>query len=610
MKLPSINHLAHQSLLTLKRFPVVLADAVAGTVVAIVLIDIQITTPGDSFLLHRLLLTATLGLPFLIALAFFAESHDWKGLAGLGAQFFGLLLLGVYYLTLPQDVFAPPLLHVIRFWVLLLWAHLLVSFSPFAGRGHVNGFWQFNKTVFLRFLTAALYSLVLFAGLAIALAAVDHLFEIHVRPERYMQLWAVIAGVFNTWFFLSNIPQDVDALDHEIEYPKALKIFTQYILIPLVVVYLVILYAYVVKILFAWDWPKGWVANLVLGFSITGIFALLLVHPIRDRAENVWLAKFSRWYFVALVPLVPLLILSIWQRIAQYGITENRYFVILLGFWLAGIVGYFLLRRGGSIKVIPVSLCLFAALASFGPWGAFAISEKNQVSRLEGLLGRNGILTRGVVHRATGPVPFEDQREISSIVRYLHQVHTLRGIQPWFNEDLSSLGGTGETVERVGDAKAKAVVALMGIGYVGEWQTQKANFYHFAAKKLGPVDIRGYARMVRSVSAGKSTPAKIIPLNGGQLDIRQEQMALRLHAMIEGVGEDSVSLNLSDLSRGLIDRYGHANGFSIPADSMVALQSGPNLMFKLTVSELQVHTSGDSLEIQSLEGDVLIGEKR
>lgn len=609
MKLPSISHLAHQSLLTLKRFPVVLADAVAGTAAAIALTEIEHATT-ESLFLHRLLLTATLGLPLLIALALFAERRDWKGLAGLGGQVFGLLLLGGYYFTLPPDVYAPPLLHLIRFWLLLLSAHLLVSFCLFAGRGHGNGFWQFNKTVFLRFLTAALYSLVLFAGLAIALAAVDHLFEIHVRPERYLQLWAAIAGVFNTWFFLSNVPEDLKALDHEIEYPKALKIFTQYILIPLVVVYLAILYAYVAKILLTWEWPKGWVANLVLGFSITGIFALLLVHPIRERAENIWLAKFSRWYFVALIPLVPLLVLSIWQRIMQYGITENRYFVLVLGFWLAGIVGYFLLRRDGSIKVIPVSLCLISLLASFGPWGAFSVSENNQVSRLSELLGRNGILSGGTVRRATGAVPFEDQREVSSIVRYLHQVHTLRGIQPWFKEDLSSLGGTGEALPRAGDATPRAVVALMGVGYVGEWQTQKPSFYHFSAKKPDPVDIRGYELMVRSVSAGKAAPAKTIPVDGGEVDIRQEQMALRLRATLEGVGVDSVSLDLTGLSRGLIERYGHANSLNIPSDSMAVLQSGLSLMFKFTLSQLQVHTSGDSLDIQSLEGDLLIGGRR
>ena len=35
--------------------------------------------------------------------------------------------------------------------------HLLVAFAAFTGKGQIQGFWQFNKTLFLRFLTSVLY---------------------------------------------------------------------------------------------------------------------------------------------------------------------------------------------------------------------------------------------------------------------------------------------------------------------------------------------------------------------------------------------------------------------------------------------------------------------
>jgi len=52
-------------------------------------------------------------------------------------------------------------------------------------------------------------------------------------------------------------PEDLQSLDTSTVYPKSLKLFSQYILFPLVLVYFVILYAYLAKILFAWDWPQG-----------------------------------------------------------------------------------------------------------------------------------------------------------------------------------------------------------------------------------------------------------------------------------------------------------------------------------------------------------------
>lgn len=245
----------------------------------------------------------------------------------------------------------------------------------------MSTFWQYNKTLFLRFLTAMLFSGVLFAGLSIALLSIDVLLEISINEERYVELFIFIGGIFNTWFFLAGIPS-MQTFDDQRDYPKGLKIFTQNILIPLVIIYLVILYVYAGKIILQWSWPEGWVANLILFFSIAGILALLLLHPIQDRVENRWIKRFSTGYFWALVPLVVLLMMAIYRRVWEYGITVERYFVIVLGFWLAGIVIYFLISKTRNIKAIPGSLCLLVFLISFGPWGAFTISEQSQINRL------------------------------------------------------------------------------------------------------------------------------------------------------------------------------------------------------------------------------------
>ena len=47
-----------------------------------------------------------------------------------------------------------------------------------------------------------------------------------------MRLWIVIAGVFETWFFLAGVPKNLEELDESDDYPKGLKIFTQYVLLP------------------------------------------------------------------------------------------------------------------------------------------------------------------------------------------------------------------------------------------------------------------------------------------------------------------------------------------------------------------------------------------
>ncbi|MBK9634277.1 MAG: DUF4153 domain-containing protein [Bacteroidetes bacterium] len=52
----------------------------------------------------------------------------------------------------------------------------------------------------------------------------------------------------------------------ETPYPKDYEFFAQFILMPLVIIYLVILYLYGGKIIFQGHLPIGWVSNLILTF--------------------------------------------------------------------------------------------------------------------------------------------------------------------------------------------------------------------------------------------------------------------------------------------------------------------------------------------------------
>jgi hypothetical protein len=238
--------------------------------------------------------------------------------------------------------------------------------APYLKKGELNGFWQYNKTLFFRLFVTAIFSIVLFAGLAVALAALDKLFGASVPAKRYGELWVLIAGLFATWFFLAGVPEDLEGFDTIEEYPKGLKIFAQYILLSLVIVYLLILYAYLLKILMQWNLPKGWISSLILGFPATSILSLLLMHPIPDRSENAWARAAGKWLYIVLIPLIVVLFLAVTERIGDYGITENRYAGIALGICLAAQVLYFLFSKPKSIKFTIGSPCLPAFLVSFG----------------------------------------------------------------------------------------------------------------------------------------------------------------------------------------------------------------------------------------------------
>jgi hypothetical protein len=362
---PSLTQLWHAAGQAFRRFPFVLGAAIVAAVAGVLSIDGPLE--GDH---GRRWMTATLGLPLFLAVALFAEKEAIRHGRRLALNLTGAALLVGFYLVWPG--FDGPSATV-RYLQYSFGLHLLVAVLPFATAGQLNGFWQFNRALFLRFLFAVLYSGVLYVGLAVALLALDKLFGIRIDGDLYVQLWVLIAVLFNTWFFLGGVPDDLATLDNDALYPKGLKIFAQYILSPLVVVYLLILTAYLVRIVATTSWPSGWIGYLVSSVSVIGILSLLLVYPIRNHPGNQWIGRYTRWFYLALSPSIVMVLLAIWQRVDQYGVTERRYVILILALWLAGIAAFYTLTRSDNIKVIPASLCILAFVTSAGPWGVFGV---------------------------------------------------------------------------------------------------------------------------------------------------------------------------------------------------------------------------------------------
>jgi hypothetical protein len=441
MKLSSLQLLFTSFISVSKRFPFVLLAALNITVISILLIEKHLCSNAE-LILGKVLMTSSLGLPLFFALHIFCERTLAKPMFKFMAFVTALFVLVQFYFSLANwDNNNGPIFYRFFFWSAGL--HLVAAFSAFFIEDELNGFWQFNKQLFLRFLTAALYSGVLYLGLAGAILAVDELFNVNVRGEVYAELWFVVAGLFNTIFFLGGITEPVASLNQETSYPKGLKVFTQYVLIPLVTIYLLILYAYTAKILIQMSLPKGWVANLILGFSVTGILSLLLVYPIREEEENRWIKTFSRFYYFSLVPLIVLLFIAIGVRISAYGVTVERYMVAMLGVWLAFITLYFIFSKAKNIILIPLTLAVFLFGSCFGPWGMFKVSERSQLKRLHTLLDKNGALIGGKIIALTESdikkIKIKDLNQMNYILDYLSSNHGFEGMKDWLSEDCSQI---------------------------------------------------------------------------------------------------------------------------------------------------------------------------
>jgi hypothetical protein len=596
MKLPSIQALVDATRATARRFPMVLLAAVVAAAAGVVA-----TFDGvDEEIWLRIFGVAAMGIPYYLAVGLLAERRGWTFLASAVTWVLGAVLLVSFYLSWLN--WSEPVA-VGRYMQVSVGLHLLVAVLPFVGVTEHRGFWQFNHDLLLRFLTAAVYSAVLYGGLAIALVAVDNLFGLEVAEVTYLRLWIVIAFLFNTWFFLGGVPGNLAALDQVADYPKGLKIFTQYMLIPIVVVYLVILTTYLGKVLVTTVWPSGWIGWLVSSVAAVGIFSLLLVHPITEWVENRWIRTYARGFYIALLPAIVMLWLAIWKRIEQYGVTEPRYFLAVLSIWLAGIAVYYAVRRSRSIKIIPASLCVAAFVTFAGPWSAYRVSESSQVRRLEGLLTRNEILREGQLQRAGAPVSFDDGKEISAILRYLISTHGTGALEGWFDGSLASVDtvtdDTGPSPPGEADERARLITAFTGVDYVSSGEARRpGSFSYAAAWREEAIPIEGYDFAWRGEGFLGDSAAI-----GERLTLRYDSTAaaIRLSARDTLLAEIPLQPILDSAStyreRARPDRR-------IPPTVMRALVDNDRVRLAVYVSNVQGREIEDRFELQTLALDL------
>ncbi|GIZ09203.1 DUF4153 domain-containing protein [Flavobacterium sp. UMI-01] len=417
VRFPSFQKIIDTTQNTIIRFPLETLTAVLGTIIAIRLSEETYNSPMNS-VYTKILLCCSLGLVLFLALSLYFSKELKNNIFRFG---WSLILGGIVVLFVFN--FSEPLKQneIFQFLALNLALHLLVSFAAFIHKKYSpDSFWEFNKQLFLRILTAGLYSLVIFAGLSFALLAMHLLFEIEFYDKIYLHLFFIISGIFNTLFFLAGVPEINEAKTSLVlNYPMGLKKFTQYVLVPLISIYLIILLSYELKIIITLSLPIGWVSNLILVFAIFGILSLLLIHPIANEAENVWIATFHKWFYFLLVPLLGLLFWAILYRINLYGFTHERYYVFALALWLSLLTAYFIFRKNPQIQFIPISMSIIAALTIMGPQSADAVSKRSQLNRFETYM-----LTK------KEKLSFKEEQDLSSIIKFLNDNYEIEILIP------------------------------------------------------------------------------------------------------------------------------------------------------------------------------------
>ena len=147
--------------------------------------------------------------------------------------------------------------------------------APFLGHLSDEGsFWQFNRAAGWSFGFAFVVALILFLGLVSAFTTIETLFGGSV-PWPYFDIWILCFILFWPWLAISGLPRAF-AVPGADDCPRPVAFVVRSILVPLVLIYLAILYAYMAMILVRWDLPQGQAAYLVSAYGTLGVATHLI----------------------------------------------------------------------------------------------------------------------------------------------------------------------------------------------------------------------------------------------------------------------------------------------------------------------------------------------
>ena len=503
-----------------RRFPIAIAVSTALVIMLIYLIEqYSDLTQNARDTLSRICMILAMGVPLSACInLIFERKEEVKKAHRISGYIIGAIFLILYYFLFLDEV---NWISISKYIGVSIFLYLAFAFIPWIGKK--EGYESYIIDVLSSFILTMIYSYVLFSGIVIILFTINQLFDVDIPKKFILYTFIIIGGIFAPSYFLARIPV-VEKDNYQKDYPKALKVLLLYIVMPLITVYSAILYAYFLKIIITRNWPQGLVSHLVLWYSIVSVAVIFFITPILK--DNRWAEKFRRFFPIFIIPILVMMFIAIGIRVNAYGLTENRYYGIIMGLWVTGIMMYFIFNGKLRNIIIPVSLAIVALISVFGPLSSFTVAKFSQNNRLESILERNGML-QGNEIIAKSDIPTEDKEEISMILRYFDTNHSLEDVRV-LNEGFM-----------LTDTNMKAV---FGFPFTEKNLTDEGYFYVSTDYNLVNVmDVKEYDYFVNSNA-----------LLGGEREIDNLTMSLRDNSIFS-ITQGDVLLYEKDLKDDIIN---------------------------------------------------------
>ena len=252
--------------------------------------------------------------PMLFIFVYLSRPYSWYRFSWI-VPLVALAIIGMtndsaeFYLTSP------------KFWGASFIALLVLLGFPFEKNN--QGFTYRNFTNLFHIGLATAVWLLVFGLVAAILFTITTLFNVEFSDSFYNHFYTSLGIFTQPLFFLVFQQRQAKS---EMTLNRIFEILVNFVLAPALMIFTVLLYAYVVQIIFEGVLPKGMLANITLPYLLGG----LGVYALRSIcAKARWETFFKFYPYLAIVPIV-LLWLAIDRRISAYAWTEQRIYLVAL----------------------------------------------------------------------------------------------------------------------------------------------------------------------------------------------------------------------------------------------------------------------------------------
>lgn len=232
-------------------------------------------------------------------------------------------------------------------------------------------------------LFGACAGLVVAGAVSLAMFTLDSLFGIHFDDRAY--LFMLLSGLFSIApvAFLLFTTQEAAPT-----YEKTSRILLDFVLCPIFLVNLAILFAYLVKCVILASLPRGEITMLVSSACAVWLLLCLMLSYSRTRFSQFFRLRVA----LVIFPLLGLQLLALAIRIRQHGLTPMRYMAVALTIFFAVAATLATVRRGRHVRNLYIVFGAMALFAAFAPaLNAIDASVMAQKARIRAIFRAYGV---------------------------------------------------------------------------------------------------------------------------------------------------------------------------------------------------------------------------